>query len=333
MKHIDDIDVITRALARVEPGAPGGGASDTGARELLAAITAEQPGPSSDQPGPSSARPRRRHAPQLLMGLAGAGLLAAGIVVGPSLLENGGTPSYAVTEEPDGVVYVQIRDFRDQAGLAKRLKELDVPAIVDYAPPGKWCREPRGAHVQDIPRGLYSVPENIPGEESGQGWQMRIDTHLFKPGQTFVWTISDHSTSTILMSGPVAPCVLVPDTSHEPRMIKYEYRTATTKGGSLADFRVDEKTVGEVLPELRKRGLKVTYLIMAVAPDNPGGYSEVRTQTNPVGDDWIVWEAEQPDRDPRAIRLLVTEKRFDTNPVYGGPRDRVIKEQPSTGQP
>ncbi|TMR89068.1 hypothetical protein [Nonomuraea basaltis] len=321
MKNIDE---ITRALARVEPGKPGGHASDVGARKLLASIAAEQPGPSAVRP---RRRPAQRSVQRLALGLAGAGLLAVGIVVGPSLLKESGTPSYAVTKEPDGVVYVQVRDFRDKAGLAKRLKELNVPAIVDYAPPGKWCEEPRGTHVRDIPRGLYSVPENIPGEEHSLGWQMRIDTKLFKPGQTFVWTINDHSTSTILMSGPVAPCVLVPDTSHEPKKFaKSDYRLATTKGRSLAGFRVDEKTVGDVLPELKRHGLKVEYLIMAVAPDNPGGYGVLRTQTKHVGDNWIVWEAEESIRNPGLIRLLVTDKRFDRNPVYGGPRDNVIKE-------
>ncbi|GII64735.1 hypothetical protein Skr01_48200 [Sphaerisporangium krabiense] len=320
MKDIDDIDVITRKLARVEPGRPGGHAAGPGARELLTAITAERP-------EPSAPRPRRHSARRLTVGLVGAGLLAGGIVVGPSLLlKDGGTSSYAVTKDSDGVVYVQVRNFRDKAGLAKRLEELNVPAIVDYAPPGMWCEEPRGAYAEDVPRGLYSVPENIPGEEGGEGWQMRIDTKLFKPGQTFVWTISDRSTSTILMSGPVAPCVLVPDASREVRVIEPDYRPATTKGGSLSGFRVDEKTVGEVRPELERRGLKVTYLIMAVAPDNPGGFGEVRTQSRPVGDDWIVWEAEQSIRRPGLIRLLVTEKRFDRNPVYGGPRDDVIKE-------
>jgi hypothetical protein len=160
------------------------------------------------------------------------------------------------------------------------------------------------------------VPENIPGEH----------TKLFKPGQKIVWTISERWTSTYLMSGPVAPCILVPDKSHELKEIKSDYRTATTKGGSLADFRVDEKTVGEVLPELKRRGLKVEYLIMAVAPDNPGGFGELRTQTKPVGENWIVWEAEESIRKPGLIRLLVTDKRFDRNPVYGGPRDNVIKE-------
>ncbi|WP_052423908.1 hypothetical protein [Nonomuraea candida] len=366
MRNIDDIDGITRALARVEPGRPGGDPSGAGARALLAAITGERPAQPerpeqaaitgerlaqperseqatitgerpeqperSGQPAPSDARRRPRRRParrpvrRLVLGLAGAGLLAAGIAVGPGLLEEGGTPSYAVTREPGGVVYVQIRDFRDKEGLARRLAELNVPAIVDYAPPGKWCREPRGTLVEDIPRGLYSPPENIPGERPGPGWQMRIDTRLFRPGQTFVWTISERATTTYLMSGPVAPCVLVPDTTHDLKVVESDYRIATRKGGSLAGFRVDEKTVGEVLPEIERRGLKVEYLIMQVAPDNPGGYGELRTQTEPVGDDWIVWEAEEPARGPGRIRLLVTDKRFDRNPVYGGPRDAVIQE-------
>ncbi|WP_329090278.1 hypothetical protein [Streptosporangium sp. NBC_01469] len=319
MKNIEDIDAITGALARVEPGRQGGRSSDAGARMLLASIVAEEP-------GPSMARPRGHRPRRLVLGLVGAGLLAAGIVVGPSLLQNGVSPSYAVTRDSDGVVYVKVRDFNDAAGLSKQLKELNVPAIVDHAPMGKWCREPRGTPVRDIPAGLYSVPENIPGEASTDGWQMRIDTRLFKPGQTFVWTIGERHTSTILMDGPVAPCVLVSDDNREGKMIKSDYRLATTKGRSLAGFRVDEKSVGEVLPELRKRGLKITYLIMALPPGNPGGYGELRTQITPVGDDWIVWEAEESIREPGAIRLLVTDRRYDSNPVYGGPRDNVIKE-------
>jgi len=320
VKNIDDIDEITRALARVEPGALGGRPSDAGARTLLASITAEEP-------GPPVAHPPRRHRPRrLVLGLAGAALLAVGIVMAQSLVQSGVSPSYAVTKDPDGVVYVKVRDFHDAAGLTKQLAELNVPAIVDYAPPGKWCKEPRGTYVEDIPRGLYSVPENIPGEETSRGWQMRINTKLFKPGQTFVWTIGEEGTTTILMNDPVAPCVLVPDESHKVKEEKPDYLTATKKGHSLAGFRVDEKTVGEVLPELRKRGLKVTYLIMGIPEGNPGGFGELRTQTAPVGDDWIVWEAEESIRKPGVIRLLVTDKRYDKNPVYGGPRDNVIKE-------
>jgi hypothetical protein len=319
VKNIDEIDAM-KPLARVEPGKQGGSPSDAGARALLAAITTEEPG---------TLTKTRRYAPRrLALGLAAAVVLASVAVVGPSLLEGGsGVPSsYAVTKAANGIVTIQVRDFRDAPGLEKRLKDLDVPAIVDNVPYGQMCREPRGKHVMDIPQGLYSLPENIPGEK--HGWQMRIDTKLFRPGQTFVWTISapangeGGSTSTYLVEGPVASCVLVP--APKPKVIKAEFRTATVKGRSLEGFRVDEKTVGEVLPELKKRGRKVIFLIMAIPPGNPGGFGEERTQEEPVGDDWIVWEAEENAKG--VIRLLVTDKRYDKNPVYGGPRDAIITE-------
>ncbi|SNT60769.1 hypothetical protein SAMN05216276_107923 [Streptosporangium subroseum] len=334
MKNIDEIKATVGPLARVEPGKPGGGSSGAGARTLLASITADEPGTVVAEP-----RRTRRYGPRrLVLGLAAAAVLATGVVVGPSLLEDGrgAASSYAVTKDPNGIVYITVRDFRDAAGLTERLRDLGVPAVVNYVPQGQKCREPRATPVTDIPPGLYHPPTNIPGEEHGPGWQMQINTKLFKPGQTFVWTMTTtsgggSSTGTILMNDPVAPCVLVPDDTPAPKAVRPDARLATTKGRSLAGFRVDEKTVGEVVPEIRKRGLKVTYLIMAVAPGNPGGFGELRIQDTPVGDDWIVWEAEEVVRGAKetptgVIRLLVTDRRYDRNPVYGGPRDDVVTD-------
>lgn len=336
----NDIDAVTRALARVAPGGTGGSPSDAGARALLASITAEEPGTAAQLTGRPvrSGRPRRpawaRRPGRLALGLAASAVLAAGVVVGPSLLRSGPgvSPSYAVTKKADGTVYIEVRDFRDAEGLAGRLKELNVPAIVDFVPEGKRCREPRGVMVDDElsgqygPSARYGLPENIPGER--RGWRMRVNTRQFKPGETFVWTITPllgggRSTSTIVYKGPVAPCELVPDDT--PTMKEQKgFPLATKKGGSLAGFRVDEKTVGEVLPEIRRRGLKPVFLIMEIAPGNPGGFGEGPTQSKPVGDDWVVWEAE--DVRKGVVRLLVTDRRYDRNPVYGGPRDAVIKE-------
>ncbi|GAA3145246.1 hypothetical protein GCM10010466_40380 [Planomonospora alba] len=320
MKDIDEIAAMG-SLARVAPGSRGGDPAGAGARALLAAVTSEEP-----PAAPAGTRTRAYRRP--LLGLAAAVVLAAGAVVGPSLLESGpGLPSsYAVTRSPDGAVTIYVRDFSDAAGLERRLRELGVPAIVDRVPYGKMCREPRGRHVLDIPKGLYSVPEGIPGEE--WGWRMRIDTRLFRPGQTFVWTVSAHpsgeggSTTTYLMEGPVAPCEPVP--APEPKVLKPEFQVATFEGGSLEGFRVDEKTVGEVLPELRRRGRKVLFAVISVPPGNPGGYGVQRVQDEPVGDHWTVWEAEENDEG--VIRLLVSEERHDRNPVYGGPRDATFPE-------
>ncbi|MFC5835079.1 hypothetical protein [Nonomuraea insulae] len=152
---------------------------------------------------------------------------------------------------------------------------------------------------------------------------MRINTELFGPGQTFVWSISGKGglTTTYLMEGPVAPREPVP--APTPKRIEPEFRIATDKGRSLEGLRVEEKTVGEVLPELRSRGKKVIFAIISIPPGNPGGYGIDRTQEEPVGNHWAVWEAEENAKG--VIRLLVTEHRLNKNPVYGGPRDAVIK--------
>nr|WP_055509288.1 hypothetical protein [Nonomuraea pusilla] len=232
------IDAVMRALARVEPGGAGADPSGAGARTLLAAITAHQPtadGATAGAPG-AAGRRRDRRRRRLALGLAAVTVLTAALVVGPSLVGGGGagSASYAVTKSSDGIVTIEVRDFRDAPKLQQRLRELNVPAIVDHVPEGMVCQGERGESVADVPRGLYHAPSNIPGEPDG--WRMRIDTRLFKPGQTFVWQITDladggSSTSTILMRDPVAPCVLAP----EPlRTLGDRLPAATREGGSLS---------------------------------------------------------------------------------------------------
>lgn len=252
-------------------------------------------------------RPRRRIA---LAAAAGATVAAAASVVMVSSM-GGAAPAYAVTMDSDGIAYVTVRDFQDAEGLTRQLKSLNVPAVVDYLPLGKKCKEPRGTSVSDIPPGLYQKPESIPGDSSG--WRMRINTKLFKPGQTFVWTLSvpggfGGGTSTILMRDPLVPCELVPDdTPHFVPQMPFE------EAPSLGEYRVKGKTVGEVLPEIDKRGLKVTYLVTEPAPrDAPGNpYVMYHTkQDTPVGDDWFVWHADEQEKG--VIRLMVTQKLATT---------------------
>ncbi|WP_433474999.1 hypothetical protein ACQPZP_41045 [Spirillospora sp. CA-142024] len=147
--------------------------------------------------------PRRRLA---MAAAATAGACAATVVI----FQGGAEPAYAVDKDSRGVVSISVSDFRDAPAVSKRLRELGVPAIVDYVPFNTECKDPRGAYVDDVPEGLYTY---LPKE--GPGWRMRIDTRLFKPGQTFVWTMTvlpdgGNATQTLLMQGPVAPCVLIP---------------------------------------------------------------------------------------------------------------------------
>ncbi|SDH47307.1 hypothetical protein SAMN05421505_11691 [Sinosporangium album] len=259
-------------------------------------------------------RPRRR----LLTAVAITAACAVATTVGIMSVDNADS-AYAITKDSNGIVHIKVRDFRDTKKLTKQLRDLGVPAIVDYAPPGQKCREPRATVVQDVPPGLYYAPRNIPGEENA--WQMQINTKLFKPGQTFVWTTTVHpdggsTTSTILMNDPVAPCELVPDNRPSPRALVV--RDATVKGRSLDGVKVEGKAVGEILPEIEKRGLKVDYVIIEPYPGNPGGYSvDPKKQDTPVGENWVVWEAREKDGAEKTVQLVVTEQRYDKNPAYG----------------
>lgn len=86
----------------------------------------------------------------------------------------------------------------------------------------------------------------------------------------------------------------------------------------LSGFRVGERPVSVVRKEAERRGLQVVYQIIQPDPQGQGFSVNPRDQSLPVGDDWIVWEAE-PHADG-VVRLIVSEERVPANPVYGGPK-------------
>ncbi|RCG30229.1 hypothetical protein DQ384_15900 [Sphaerisporangium album] len=322
----DEIDATTRLLARVEPGKPGGDPSAPEARALLVLITAGDFGPAEEHggavPGP---RRVRRYGPQrLLLGLVAVAVLAAGVVVGPSLLGNGLGPatSYAssdidIRREADLYVariknpYADHQRYREAFGTLG----LDVDVRVVPAAPRKvgqelsvgvhgGVRESSGRTPEWLSSGMEE-PDGTPCMAGQDGCYLVLRVPVGLTGQL------------VVRLGRPARAGEVYDEAG--------VTTATTAGGTLAGYRVDEKTVGEVVPEIEKRGLKITYLIATVAPENPGGYGmDPDKQDTPVGKDWIVWEAEESA--PDTVRLIVTDERYDKNPVYGGPRDTVVKD-------
>ncbi|GII29378.1 hypothetical protein [Planotetraspora mira] len=140
MKNVDEIEIMMRTLPRVRPGRPGGRPSDAGARTLLASIMEEEP-------GATVVEPRGRYGfRRLAVGLAAAALLAAGIVVGPSLLRDGGgaASSYASSEieiQREGDEYVaRIKDpFADHQKFSKAFEAvgLDVELLIVPVPPSQ----------------------------------------------------------------------------------------------------------------------------------------------------------------------------------------------------
>ncbi|MEV8638192.1 hypothetical protein AB0395_41715 [Streptosporangium sp. NPDC051023] len=315
MNAPDEIDAMTRTLARVEPGQPGGHPSDAEAQALLTLITAEDPAAAAPRP----ARPRGLR--RLLLGVAATATLAIGVVVGPSLL--GGGPgmatSYASLEidiQRVGDEYVaRIKDpYADHERYHEGFQALGLDVDVRVVPvaPSKVGQEVTG--VEGGTRASGKSWTSASGMEDGAGKSCRAGR---KDCYLVLRIPADLTGKAYLRLGRQAK----PGEHYD----EDGQQTATVKGGLLAGYRVDEKTVGEVLPEIARRGLKITYLIMTVAPGNPGGFgTDPERQSTPVGKDWIVWEAEEVASD--TVRLLVTDRRYDRNPVYGGPRDKVITD-------
>jgi hypothetical protein len=85
----------------------------------------------------SWAAPRR-------LGLAGAAaaLVAVAAVAAVQLVSGGAEPAYAVNTNDDGTVTVEISSLSDAAGLERKLRDAGIPAVVQYLPPGKVCKQP-----------------------------------------------------------------------------------------------------------------------------------------------------------------------------------------------
>jgi hypothetical protein len=139
-----------------------------------------------------------------------AGAVAA-TVAGVLLVAGGGdtaAPAYAVAKQPDGSVTIAINSLRDAAGLQQKLGAAGIPAVVDYTPMGKMCREPRGRPA--TPGHAMSLGVSVRGGHSATFTLPRGDV---EPGQTLVITNSvgsaASSVGTEIIDGPVAPCQLV----------------------------------------------------------------------------------------------------------------------------
>lgn len=104
----------------------------------------------------------------------------------------------------------------------------------------------------------------------------------------------------------------------KPGEVYQSHDSATRKGGMLSGFRVDERPVSAVRKEAERRGLQVVYQIIKPNPNGQGYSMNPGDQSRPVGDDWIVWDAE-PHADG-VVRLIVSEERVPANPLYGGPK-------------
>ncbi|WP_043631731.1 hypothetical protein [Nonomuraea candida] len=332
-------------LARVRDEDLAGRASGPGARALLAAITAEPiPGTASAAitaeplPGTASAAltadpvagaasagaagaavaggrlrgllgrlvPGNR-AVRLAVGAVAALGLATAIVIGPSLLgERGVTPSYAnaaidIRLRGDSYVAVIKDPFADYAKYTEGFKAvgLDVNLTLVPASPSQ-VGELTGIRISGMPasngRSIESGTEPAGCTLGQAGCAMSLTV----PRDWTGWAS--------VRLGRAA----------EPGEKYQNWRSATSRGEMLEGFRADEKTVGEVLAEVRRRDLSAVFQVIEPAPGRQGYGLRKEQRPDEVGDDWIVWEAQSEQAG--VVRLLVTEERLPKNPVYGGPK-------------
>jgi hypothetical protein len=138
-----------------------------------------------------------------------AGALAA-TVAGVFVVTGGdnAAPAYAVEKQPDGSVTVAIHSLSDAAGLQQKLRAAGIPAVVDYTPIGKMCREPRGR----LATSGHGMRMGV-GVRADHSATFTISRGSVQPGETLVIASSVGSSvsslGTEVIDGPVAPCKLV----------------------------------------------------------------------------------------------------------------------------
>ncbi|MET7465940.1 hypothetical protein [Nonomuraea sp. NPDC005501] len=171
-----------------------------------------------------SRAPRRRlPRPAVLapvLGLAAAAAVALPLVLG------GGSPAYALTDNPDGTVRIQIREVRDADKLESDLRAKGMNVVVDYIPRGKRCSpQPRAERfLPDEEAPLHVFPDPEPLTPGGDGPGFVIDPRVIKDGQTGVleFSVDEHPNGGVVAGiwarvaeGAVAACTLV-DTTEPP---------------------------------------------------------------------------------------------------------------------
>ncbi|MGW0593576.1 hypothetical protein [Streptosporangium sp. NPDC002607] len=161
-------------------------------------------------------RPRKRvlRRPAFLVPALAA---AAALAVAVPVFVSGGSPAYAVAQNPDGTIHITINEAKNPEDLQAILRGMGLNAVVDYIPAGKKCSpQPRSQSFlsdQEAPLSVWPAPE---GQEVG----FTIDPRVVKDGQTAVleFSVGESSAGVIagiwarVSDGPVADCELVDST-------------------------------------------------------------------------------------------------------------------------
>ncbi|GAA3694570.1 hypothetical protein GCM10022224_070120 [Nonomuraea antimicrobica] len=168
----------------------------------------------------------RRVRRRLFTGVAVAALAGAAAVALP-LLTGSEQPAYAVSENADGTIRVEINEFRDADKLEGDLKKLGVTADVTYLRPGTKCEGTRGRiadGLESMTKGNYQESLSYKAARP-RGAGVEISPKYLKDGLTVMMEVTENADQTsgpekpralwqfraLVMDGPVQPCVPVED--------------------------------------------------------------------------------------------------------------------------
>jgi hypothetical protein len=151
-------------------------------------------------------KPTHRVAPRVawLTGAATAG--AAGATVAAVMLA-GGSPAYAVTQNPDGTVTLSVTSKAGVQPLNARLRVLGDPVVV--VPTGPGC-----VAISSLPHPDLGPGKMVSGKSSDTNGSLTIDVQGVPAGDTAIVIVHDTpgamDMATSIISGPVPSCVSPP---------------------------------------------------------------------------------------------------------------------------
>ena len=153
------------------------------------------------------------------LALAAAALAAAFGLATSLVLGHDSASANTAERTADGAIVITIREGKHPEDLQRRLTDLGVPAVVDFLESGFACDPDRSTGwVQEPPgEALFAWAPASPDEDP----RFVLHPDQLRPGQTAVFEFQiddqqDRIAANVrlrLSTGPVGPCVPVPDAS------------------------------------------------------------------------------------------------------------------------
>lgn len=317
-----DTRPILDRLAKVSNETLDGQASTDAARDLFTSIVAGDITPATDTAHGSAPRRVRRGKVRLAVAaVLVTGAAAAVVVLGPGLLADPDATVYAnsaIELQREGDKWVaRIKDpYADHRKYTEAFAAVGLDVDLRLVPSSPSGVGKVGRIGSAEPTGGTGSPESV-----GLSGSMEVD----ECAGAGCWM-------TLRVSADLTGHVEIEIGRETKAGESYQNdASAAAPGEALEGVPIrDGRTVAEMLPEIGKRNLTVTYSRIRTGAGVSGGASgggpseggePTRTSLSfepvpegEVGRDWRVWDAEPVK--PGHVRLLVTPERLPDNPLY-----------------